>query len=712
MKMDIGGAETHIAELCRALVSRGHTVFVASAGGRLVDELRAAGAEHISAPLDKKDPVSVIKSYVVLRRAIKSNDFDIVHAHARIPAFICEKICARFDVRFVTTAHYTFSVSPIWRSLSRWGEHTFAVSEDIERYLRRNYLIESANITFVPNGIDEKKFAPDASAGEDIRKAVGAVGKKTVVHISRLDKESSVCARVLLDAAEKLSAEDFDGIFILVGGGNTFDEISSRAAEINSRAGRRVVLCVGPKTDVVPYLSAADVFVGPSRAALEAMAAKVPVIVSGPQGHMGVLSVDNAEYAYKTNLCARGSDIATAEKLADEIKATLLMTDDERAALLSLQSEFLSRYTVDKMTDIYENEYLRLYKIKTKAAPRAVICGYYGYRNAGDRAMLLALTRGLREIVPDMPLCVMSNKPKSTRAEYVVSSVHRYNVFAVRRAIKKAGTLIFGGGNLLQDATSRRSLSYYLYILKTARRLGAHTLIYANGLGPLSTEAIRRVTPYLADADYVSMRDNGSFEFCRRNGINAILAADPAFMLKGKESADTRGGYFIVAPRETGDEEFEYLCRAVTDIQNEYGYRPVVAAMYSAEDEKFCKKLAQKTGALLLEDGITDYGILSTAAAGAELVISARLHALICACAAACPMISVGSEKNASFMRDIGLGHSAVKSYKDVFEITDTVLKNSGAIRQSLAASAEKMRAMAKFDVSAVAEKIKGGTDI
>ena len=134
--------------------------------------------------------------------------------------------------------------------------------------------------------------------------------------------------------------------------------------------------------------------------------------------------------------------------------------------------------------------------------------------------------------------------------------------------------------------------------------------------------------------------------------------------------------------------------------------------MYSAEDAKFCKKLAQKTGALLLEDGITDYGILSTAAAGAELVISARLHALICACAAACPMISVGSEKNASFMRDIGLGHSAVKSYKDVFEITDTVLKNSAAIRQSLAASAEKMRAMAKFDVAAVAEKIKGGTDI
>ena len=34
MQMGFGGAETHIYELCRALVRDGHTVTVASAGGR------------------------------------------------------------------------------------------------------------------------------------------------------------------------------------------------------------------------------------------------------------------------------------------------------------------------------------------------------------------------------------------------------------------------------------------------------------------------------------------------------------------------------------------------------------------------------------------------------------------------------------------------------------------------------------------------------
>lgn len=706
MKMDIGGAETHIAELCRALKLRGHDVFVASAGGRLVDEITSAGAEHITAPLDKKDPVSVIRSYVLLDRLIGREKFDIVHAHARIPAFICSGICARRDIRFVTTAHYTFSVSPILRMLTRWGEHTFAVSDDIERYLRRCYFLESTNITFVPNGIDKEKFKPDGDKRSEIRKALGAEDKKIVLHVSRLDEKACAVAKSLICAAE-MTAESFpDLTTVIVGGGNAFDDILSYAAEVNARLDRRAVVCVGAKSDVVPYLSAADIFVGPSRAALEAMAAGLPTVVSGPQGHMGTLNEKNIDYAYKTNLCARESDVATADILAREIGSVLTMSDDEKAALINLQNGFLERYTIGEMVDIYEKEYIRLYKTRVKIAPKTVICGYYGYGNAGDRAMLSALTRGLREIVPDMPICVMSSRPKKTRAEYVVSSVHRYNVFAVAREIKRAGTLIFGGGNLLQDATSRRSLSYYLFILGLAKRLGAKILIYANGLGPLSASAARRVVPYLNGACHVSMRDGGSYEFCRRNGINAILSADPAFLLKGSAPVPERGGYFVVAPKKTGAVEFDELCLLINKIQSERGLRPLIATMYFAEDKRFCRAVAEKTGALLIDDGITDYGILTAAVAGAEFVISARFHALICACSVSCPMISVGSEKNASFLKDAGLGYCAVNSYVGVYDAVDKIMKNGESIRASLSSVSEKMRALAKFDIAASAEKI------
>ena len=54
MGMGIGGAETHIIELCRALDARGIQVSVASSGGALVSELEKSGIRHIYAPLDKK----------------------------------------------------------------------------------------------------------------------------------------------------------------------------------------------------------------------------------------------------------------------------------------------------------------------------------------------------------------------------------------------------------------------------------------------------------------------------------------------------------------------------------------------------------------------------------------------------------------------------------------------------------------------------------
>ena len=167
MGMGIGGAETHIIELCRALTSRGVLVSVASAGGELVMALKESGAHHIYAPLDKKDPLSMMRSSAILSREIKRNKYDIVHAHARIPAFICGVLQSRLGLRFVTSAHYDFRVNGALRKMTDWGEHTFAVSDDLRRYLLREYGTCGDNVTVTVNGIDTGHFSP--SKAEDIR---------------------------------------------------------------------------------------------------------------------------------------------------------------------------------------------------------------------------------------------------------------------------------------------------------------------------------------------------------------------------------------------------------------------------------------------------------------------------------------------------------------------------------------------------------------
>lgn len=59
MGLDIGGAETHIVELSRELVRRGHQVLAASNGGVYVRELEECGIKHYKMPLNRKDPASV-----------------------------------------------------------------------------------------------------------------------------------------------------------------------------------------------------------------------------------------------------------------------------------------------------------------------------------------------------------------------------------------------------------------------------------------------------------------------------------------------------------------------------------------------------------------------------------------------------------------------------------------------------------------------------
>ena len=72
MSLGIGGVETHITELTKELIRRGHRVTVASAGGVYVPEITASGASHVTLPLAGRSPIGLAQAYFGLRRLIKS----------------------------------------------------------------------------------------------------------------------------------------------------------------------------------------------------------------------------------------------------------------------------------------------------------------------------------------------------------------------------------------------------------------------------------------------------------------------------------------------------------------------------------------------------------------------------------------------------------------------------------------------------------------
>ena len=228
MQLDIGGAETHIVELSKALSRRGVEVIVASNGGAYEAELEEAGIRHIKVPFHSKNPLCMKRAYLKLKEIILTNHIDVVHAHARIPAFLCALLHRRYHFRFVTTAHWVFSTRFPYNLLTRWGDRSLAVSDDIKTYLADNYGIDPEHVRVTINGIDLEKFSKDTDYSAIKEEFQLSDTAWRIVYVSRMDTDRSLAAHKLLEAAQALAAEIKNLEIVIVGGGNDFEEIKKR----------------------------------------------------------------------------------------------------------------------------------------------------------------------------------------------------------------------------------------------------------------------------------------------------------------------------------------------------------------------------------------------------------------------------------------------------------------------------------------------------
>ncbi|MDR2183147.1 MAG: glycosyltransferase, partial [Clostridiales bacterium] len=485
MGMEIGGAETHVLELCKSLKRRGLDIYVVSNGGVYEEELIRHGVKHFKLPLHNKNPKNLISSYYSLKRIIKENDIGLVHAHARIPAFLCGLLKKRLHFRFVTTAHAHFRNAIAYRLLTNFGEASLAVAQDIKDNLVKNYKMSEDNVYLTINGIDTEKFSAGSIDFSDILREFDIPADcKKIVNISRMDRDMSHAAHRLIELAPQLHEKNPHTRIIIVGGGNDFEAIAEKAENINNALGARHVVVTNTRTDIPKFLAAADIFVGVSRSVLEAMACAKPAILAGGQGYLGIFNEAVLKSAMGTNFTCRGHEEVTVENLQRDLFNLLDASPDKLEELGSFAKRVIDEnYSLGKMTDAAITLYDSVRK--PKKAIDAVISGYYGSNNHGDDVLLKAITDDLREIHPKIKITVISKRPKETKRIYEVESVQRFNFPRIIATLRKTNLLIMGGGSLIQDLTSTKSLIYYVFVMNLAARARAKVMLHANGIGPL-----------------------------------------------------------------------------------------------------------------------------------------------------------------------------------------------------------------------------------
>ena len=303
---------------------------------------------------------------------------------------------------------------------------------------------------------------------------------------------------------------------------------------------------------------------------------------------------------------------------------------------------------------------------------KILISGYYGFNNIGDESILRTVIDNLREKLPDVDITVLSQDPERTAEKYAVKSVRRMSLPDIFRAVRRCDLLLSGGGSLLQDATSGRSILYYLFILRLAQLLGKQTFIYSQGIGPISTPRNRRLTAsILRRTDGIVVRDAKSRDLLLEIGVPERLVhvtADPVIRVKRPDPAQglqilEREGCpkerltvgWAVKARKPNREFLQEVYRCILWLREEYGADSVLIPFFYDEDVGVCEDVARrlegKAGCLrqkyLSEETLSIIGCM-------DVLVGVRLHSLIYAAVMGVPMIGVSYDpKVDSFLASI-----------------------------------------------------------
>ncbi len=715
MQLNIGGAETHVVELAKELKRRGYNVIVTSNGGVYVKELEECGIKHYAVPMQNKKPQNMLKAAQLLKRIIVDENIDIVHSHARIPSFILGKLHKSMKFPFVTTAHWVFNTKYGLKYITDWGQKTVAVSEDIKTYLIDNYKIPEHDIRVTINGIDTDKFSPDVSP-EDAKKEFNIADNENVItYVSRMDESRSLAAKQLIEAVPALMDEIENLRVLIVGNGDDFETVKEMADKVNDASGREVITLAGSRTDINKLIAPCKLFVGVSRAALEAMAAEKPVVIAGNEGYIGLFDESKLEVGIDTNFCCRGCVMSSAELLKNDISGFFKMDAERQKELGVYGREVIKEnYSVSRMAD----DTIAVYDWALSKQKEILISGYYGFRNSGDDALLSAIIKNLCDNKESPNIVVLSANPNETILNYRVKAINRLNIFKILKHMKKADMLISGGGTLIQDGTSTKSLWYYLAIIAMAQKRGVKVMLYSNGIGPLHKKMnIKKTSKILNKTELITLRDDASVKTLAGIGVTKPeikVTADPTFGLdrqseeRGRELIIKSGApdnkrYIGISVRKWNalGADFEDVVAKLCDYASvKYGLFPVFLPMQPSKDltisQSIMRKMRYKSAIISEHYGVDDMIAIVNAF---DVCVGMRLHSLIYAAINSVPLIGLEYDPKIRGFMEFASQRLHIRVETITFErlksLLDECMGNYADIKNELDKSYEKLRALA-----------------
>ncbi len=352
--LNIGGITSYVFSLARGLKQRGHRVYVASSGGELLGQFTQEGIIHIQIPIKTKSEASpkIWLSLFRLRKYIKAEKIDIIHANTRVTQVLAFLIWRFFRKPYVSTCHGFFKRRIFRRIFPLWGKKVIAISEAVRQHLMVDFSVPERDISLIHNGIDIKRFKVLTEAEKRERKKELGLGEGIVIGI--IARLSDVKGHVyLLGAMPSVLARFADAQLMIVGEG----KIKQELVDLSDKLGiSKNILFFTSVRDTSGILCAMDIFVMPSLkeglglSLIEAMGCGLAVIGSRVGGIPALIR--NGENGLLVNP-KDTRDLARA--ISKLIENQQLRQDIGSNARAFIEQNFLEEDMLRKTERVYEN---------------------------------------------------------------------------------------------------------------------------------------------------------------------------------------------------------------------------------------------------------------------------------------------------------------------------------------------------------------------
>ncbi len=283
---------------------------------------------------------------------------------------------------------------------------------------------------------------------------------------------------------------------------------------------------------------------------------------------------------------------------------------------------------------------------------RVSALGYYGFGNLGDEAVLAGIRQALATTLnPDM-LVLSANPAQTEKLHPGVRATARWSVKEAGQALRGTDLFILGGGSLLQDATSVKSVVWYSLMAHIARKRSRRVLWWGQGIGPLSHPLSRFLVKQIArQADAITVRDESSQKLLKQIGCGGVITvvADPAFALEPAPPVGVAlpNDALLLSLRNWKTDDLSRVLKPTeqdssANLQTIWQGTPIALPMHLPEDATYMKEVLGEWTAQYdwQASGATVEQTLGRFR-GADLVVAMRLHALIFAARCTVPFVAL-----------------------------------------------------------------------